>query len=94
MYPLYQSILNIVFSNSINCKEGQTTVAQRLGERHTTDDIVQFLKSFHRQGAPAPKEFICDGSRALLNAAVHTYSRHSNIEEYANSIELNLSEIT
>ena len=42
---------------------------------------------FHSFGAPFPKEFICDGARALLNAAVLTYSRSSTIEEYADAIK-------
>lgn len=48
------------------------------------------MNCFHRQGAPAPREFVCDGSRALLNAAVHTYSGYVNIEEYANSMETSI----
>ena len=48
---------------------------------------MQFLIDFHSFGAPFPKEFICDGARALLNAAVLTYSRLSNIQEYADGMK-------
>lgn len=74
---------------SINCEVGQITVAQRLGERHTTKDVMLFFLNFHNFGAPYPREFICDSSRALLNAAVLTYSRFRNIEEYAEGIKDN-----
>lgn len=47
---------------------------------------MNFLLDFHGAGAPMPKEFICDESRALLNAAVLTYSSFSNIEQYADAM--------
>lgn len=48
---------------------------------------MQFLIDFHSFVAPFPKEFICDGARALLNAAVLTYSRFFNIQEYADAMK-------
>ena len=59
----------------------------RLGERHTTVDMMTFLYSFHRTGAPPPHEFICDGANVLLNAATIVYSPYRNIEEYAEKIK-------
>lgn len=46
-----------------------------------------FLNNFHDSGAPPPKEFVCDGSRALLNAAALTYSPYPNIDVYAKKIK-------
>lgn len=70
---------------SVNCEQGQFTVAQMLCERQTTNDLVKFLDHFDYK-APFPKEFICDESRALLNAAAIKYHRCINIDAYADSL--------
>lgn len=61
-------------------------MAQRLGERHLTKDLVSFLQDFHNSGALPPLEVVSDESKAILNAAVTVYSNSSDIEEYADSI--------
>lgn len=63
------------------------TVAQRIGSRHTTRDLLSFFMDFHNCGSPYPNEFVCDESRAILNAAVLMYTRYINIEEYADALE-------
>lgn len=74
------------YFDSVNSPEGQFPVAQRLSERSTTRDLVSFLMDFHASGAPYPRELICDEGRALLNAAVFTYSGYTNIEQYADAL--------
>lgn len=66
----------------------QTTIAQRLGERHKASDLITFLNEFHSSGVPHPDEFDCDESRALLNTGARTYSPFQNIDEYAANMKL------
>ncbi|CAH2979386.1 unnamed protein product [Chilo suppressalis] len=76
--------LYVICINSEGC---QFLVAQRLAERHTTRDIMNFLYSFHNSGTPPPDELVSDQGRPILNAAVLTYSRYTNIEEYAEKMK-------
>ena len=45
--------------------------------------MIAFLNLFKSTGVFPPREFICDGSNVLLNAAARVYSPCSSIEEYA-----------
>jgi len=36
-----------------------------------------------RSGAPRPREVVCDFSRALLTAAIRSFTNYSTLEEYA-----------
>lgn len=73
----------------MQCEICQFTAAMQIAERHRSMDIMIFLMKFHHFGrVPFPKEFVCDGSQALLNAAVCVYApMYRNIDEYADVLE-------
>lgn len=57
----------------------QFSVAQMLSCCHRTDDIQYFLQMWHRAGAPCPREIVCDGCMALLNAIAKVETQHIDI---------------
>lgn len=77
------------FYFSVHCQICQFTAAIQIAERQRSMDIMIFLMRFHFSShIPFPKEFVCDGSRALLNAAVSVYSpMYCDIDEYADVLE-------
>lgn len=71
----------------VNDDVGQYIVASMVSEAHTTSSIQFFFNEWIRLGAPIPKEFTCDGSYAILNAAVQTFTRFFTVKEYAAACE-------
>lgn len=67
----------------INDKNGQFSICQMVSESHNANSIHFWLAEWLRSGAPAPKEVVCDSSRALLIAVIRAFTGYLNIEEYA-----------
>lgn len=69
----------------INCKNGQFSVCQMISESHNANSIHFWLAEWLRSGASAPKEVICDSSRALLIAIIRAFTGYLNIDDYADA---------
>ena len=67
----------------VNNDAGQFIVAQMISAIHNTVAIQYFLEEWVRLGAPHPKEFTCDGAKALIIASIRVFTQYSTIEEYA-----------
>lgn len=74
---LYQIIMN---------HQAQFSVSQMLSTSQRTDDIQLWLQLWIKSGAPCPREVVCDGSAALMNAAARVFCMNQNIREYARRI--------
>lgn len=61
-----------------------------LSERHTTNAIQYWLMEWVRSGVPQPREVVCDFSRALLTAAVRSFTSYSTLDEYADACKEDL----
>jgi len=66
-------------------KSGLFPVTQMLSERHNTNAIHYWLMKWIRSGAPRSREVVCDFSRALLTAAIRSFTNYSTLEEYADA---------
>lgn len=64
---------------------GLFPVCQMLSESHHTNAIHYWLMEWIRSGAPCPREVVCDASRALLTAAVRSFTGYLYIEEYSDA---------
>lgn len=60
-------------------------VAQMISEKHHTNIIQYWLVEWIRSGAPRPREVVCDYSRALLTAAVRSFTNYFTLDEYADA---------
>lgn len=54
---------------------------------HNTNAAAYFLEKWARLGAPHPKEFTCDGGKALLTASIKTFTQYSTINEYVQAFQ-------
>lgn len=57
-----------------------------LSERHDANYIYFWLTEWLRIGGSVPKEFTCDMSLALLNAAARAFGNKSSLDEYLNTV--------
>lgn len=53
-----------------------------LSEKQDAYSILYWLNEWQRSGAPIPKEAITDDSKALISAAVRSFSKCSDLKEY------------
>lgn len=60
-----------------------------LSERHNTNIIQYWLMEWTRSGAPRPREVVCDFSRALLTAAVRSFTNYFTLDKYADACKEN-----
>lgn len=80
-----------IFLYAIVINFDNTTIAvhQMLSEKHTTEFIELWLRQWQRNGAPKPKQVVCDFSRALLSAislAFNNQTIKSYVEDSFNAI--------
>lgn len=57
-----------------------------LSERHDANFIHFWLTEWLRLGGGVPREFTCDMSLALLNAAARALCNHSSLSSYLNTL--------
>lgn len=79
----------------INTGKNQLPVTQMVSERQDTNAILFWLLEWRRNEAPIPNEIVCDGSTALLNAAVRGLAECRDLKQYQNicfRIALGMSE--
>lgn len=57
-------------------------VFSMLSEIHNANFIGFWLKEFIRLGGSIPNEFVVDMSKALLNAAVNSFTSYLNLKSY------------
>lgn len=58
-----------------------------MSERHNTNSIHYWLMEWIRSGAPRSREVVCDFSRALLTAAIRSFTNYSTLDEYADAFK-------
>lgn len=58
-----------------------------LSSVHNTNAIQHFLEEWFRLGAPHPKEFTCDGRKALIIAGIRIFTQYKFIEEYVEAFQ-------
>lgn len=64
----------------------QVPVFSMLSERHDSNFISFWLVEWLRFGGSVPKEFTCDMSLALLNAASRAFGNCSSLDSYIESL--------
>lgn len=66
----------------INTGTVQMPIFQMVSERQDANAILFWLFDWRRGGAPIPNETVCDGSKALLNAAARGIAECKDLKEY------------
>jgi len=79
-------LYNCVVNSKAN---GLFPVCQMLSESHHTNAIHYWLMEWIRSGASCPREVVCDASRALLTAAIRSFTRYRTINEYSDACKDN-----
>lgn len=77
---MYEDRHPFLYMIVVHCRK-QFSVAQMLSCCHRTGDIQYFLQMWHWSGAPCPREMVCDGCMALLNAIARVETSYANIGE-------------
>lgn len=54
-----------------------------ISSSHTTVSISHFLNEWMETGATVPKIVNCDGSKAILAAAIRSFTQYNTIGEYS-----------
>ncbi|KAG5861870.1 hypothetical protein JTB14_024752 [Gonioctena quinquepunctata] len=72
---------------AVNTTVGQFTVAHMLSEVSHTVALETWLKMWLRSGAPIPSQCVTDDSKALLNAAVRSFTIFPSVEDYADALK-------
>lgn len=66
---------------------GPVSVGQMISERQDTGAISFWLSDWvGNPGLPIPHEVVCDASKALLGAAVRSFTSFSTVSEYADAL--------
>lgn len=63
----------------------QISVYQMLTEKHDAQHISNWLQNWKKIGAPSPKEFVSDDGKALLIAAIISFTNYQTITAYVNA---------
>lgn len=60
----------------------QLSVLQMLSEKHNANNVLYWLNEWERRGAPCPKEIIMYNSAAFKSAAVRSFGRSTDLNDY------------
>lgn len=63
----------------------QFSVNQMLTEKHDSVHIANWLRNWKKLGAPPPKELVSDDGKALIIAAINSFTKFYTITEYVNA---------
>lgn len=72
-----------LYSLVINDRDGiQVPIYSMISERHDANIIMFWLSEWRKQGGIVPKEYTCDMSLALLNAAARALADFPSLDQY------------